>query len=104
MKKQIQISLLFFTLQLGMIPAFAQSKLSIENVYSVTLRNSGTIVAKEQIKGYFFFYQSDKVDKKTNEYTLQIVDENLNKLKDIKFTDSKNIALLESSYNGDKLM
>jgi hypothetical protein len=27
------------------------------------------------------------------------VDENLNKLKDIKFTDSKNIALLESSYN-----
>ena len=104
MKKQIKISLLLFTLQIGIIPAFAQSKLSIDNVYSVTLRNSGTIVAKEQIKGYFFFYQSDKIDKRTNEYTLQIVDENLNKLKDIKFTDSKNIALLESSYNGDKLM
>ena len=77
----------------------AQNKLSIDKVYSVTLRNSGTIIENEQIKGYYFFYQSDKVDRKTNEYTLQIVDENLNKLKDIKFTDSKNIMLMESSYN-----
>ena len=104
MKSQITRFLLLACIQFGLVPAFAQSKLSIENVYSVTLRNSGTIQAKEQIKGYFFFYQSDKVDKHTNEYTLQLVDENLNKLKDIKFTDSKNIALLESSFNGDKIM
>jgi len=104
MKSQITRLLLLACIQIGLVPAFAQSKLSIENVYSVTLRNSGTIQAKEQIKGYFFFYQSDKVDKHTNEYTLQLVDENLNKLKDIKFTDSKDIVLLESSYNGDKMM
>jgi hypothetical protein len=104
MKKQVQFTLLVLLFQIGAVSVIAQSKLSIDNVYSVTLRNSGTIIAKEQIKGYFFFYQSDKIDKRTNEYTLQIVDENLNKLKDIKFTDSKNILLLESSYNGDKLM
>ncbi|SEW45448.1 hypothetical protein SAMN04488122_3464 [Chitinophaga arvensicola] len=57
----------------------------------------------KQIKGYFFFYLSDKVDRKTNEYTLQILDENLNKVKDIKFQDSKNINLLEAGYNGGSL-
>ena len=82
----------------------AQSKLSIDNIQSVSLRNTGPIIANEEIKGYFSFYQSDKIDKHTNEYTLQILDENLNKVKSIKFTDSKNIALLESSYNGSDIM
>jgi hypothetical protein len=84
--------------------SYAQSKLSIDNIKSVYLRNSGPIIANEEIKGYFLFYQSDKVDKHTNEYTLQIMDENVNKVKDIKFTDSKNIQLLESSYNGSDIM
>jgi hypothetical protein len=82
---------------------FAQSKLSIDKVYSAYLRNSGTISAKGQIKGYFFLYQSDKIDRHTNEYTLQILDENLNKVRSIKFEDSKKLSLLESSYNGNSL-
>src|SRR6478672_9798440 len=92
-----------FLLGTGMlltVAAQAQNKLSIDKVYTVILKNSGTIIANEQIKGYYFLYQSDKIDKKTNEYTLQIVDENLNKLKDIKFQDSKDIVLLESAFNG----
>ena len=82
---------------------FAQGKLSIDKVYSVYMRNSGSIIQKGQIKGYFFLYQSDKIDRHTNEYTLQILDENLNKVKDIKFEDSKKLSLLESSYNGNSL-
>ena len=85
-------------------PALAQDKLSIDNVYSVTLRNAGPIVEHEEIKGYYFFYQSDKIDRNTNEYTLQILDANLNKIKDIKFQDSKKITLMESSYNGSSLV
>jgi hypothetical protein len=81
----------------------AQAKLSIDKVYSAYLRNSGTIMENNQIKGYFFLYQSDKIDKHTNEYTLQILDQNLNKVKDIKFQDSKKLALLESAYNGNTL-
>jgi hypothetical protein len=81
----------------------AQARLSIEKVYSAYLRNSGTISAQGQIKGYFFLYQSDKIDKHTNEYTLQILDENLNKVRDIKFEDSKKLSLLESAYNGSSL-
>ncbi len=85
-KMTLWVILLFSTTQL-----LAQSKLSIDNVYSVTLRNSGSIIENEEIKGYYFFYQSDKIDKRTNEYTLQVLDANLNKLKDIKFQDSKKL-------------
>ncbi len=81
----------------------AQNKLSIDKVYSTYRRNSGTIMENKKIKGYFFLYISDKIDKHTDEYTLQILDENLNKVRDIKFEDSKKLGLLEAAYNGSSL-
>lgn len=81
----------------------AQGKLSIDKVYAAYLRNSGAISEKGQIKGYFFLYESDKIDKHTDEYTLQLLDENLNKVKSIKFDDSKQLNLLESAYNGSTI-
>ena len=78
--------------------------LSIENVQKVALRNSDAIKEGTEVKGYYFFYVSDKIDKKTNEYTLQITDNNLKKLKDIKFQDSKDVTILESSFNGTDLI
>lgn len=87
----------------GPICLSAQNKLSVDKVYSTYLRNSGAIMEKNQIKGYFFLYQSDKIDKHTNEYTLQVLDENLNKVRDIKFEDSKKLSLLEAAYNGNSL-
>lgn len=103
MKKHLSL-LLFIPLLVLQQNIVAQSKLSIDNIKSVYVRNSGPIIANEEIKGYFVFYQSDKVDKHTNEYTLQILDENVNKVKDFKFTDSKDIVLVESSYNGSDIM
>lgn len=82
----------------------AQSTLTIENVNSISIRNSGYILDGEEIRGYFTFYVSDKVDRKTNEYTLQILDQNLQKIKSIVFEDDKNIQILESSYNGNSIM
>ena len=81
----------------------AQRKLSIDKVYETYLRNSGTIMERNQIKGYYFLYLTDKIDKETNEYILQILDENLNKVKEIKFQDSKQLYLLEAAYNGKSL-
>ena len=81
----------------------AQSRLSVDKVYKLYLQNSGTIMEKGLIKGYYFFYQSDKVDRHTNEYTLQVLDQNLNKVSDIKFEDGKKVSLLESAYNGTSL-
>ncbi|MBL7756480.1 MAG: hypothetical protein JNL59_03770 [Chitinophagaceae bacterium] len=78
--------------------------LSIENVYKVALRNSDAIREGSEVKGYYFFYVSDKIDKKTNEYTLQITDQTLKKLKDVKFQDSKDVSIIESSFNGTDLI
>lgn len=103
MKKYLSCALLLTALVCHR-HGYAQSKLSIDGIRSVSLDNTGPIIANEEIKGYFSIYQSDKIDKHTNEYTLQILDENLNKVKSIKFTDSKNIALLESAYNGSDIM
>jgi hypothetical protein len=91
-------------LMLGSIFLSAQSKLSIDNVYKTYLQNSGAIYQEGQIKGYFLFYQSDKVDRHTNEYTLDILDQNLNKVKEIKFDDNKKVDLLEAAYNGKALL
>jgi hypothetical protein len=91
------------TLILGTFCTNAQ-KLSIENVHKVSLRNSDAIKEGSEVKGYYFFYVSDKIDKKTNEYTLQITDNNLKKLKDVKFQDSKHVSILESSFNGTDLI
>jgi hypothetical protein len=79
-------------------------KMSIENVYKITLRNSAAIKQGTQVKGYYFFYVSDKVNKSTNEYTLRITDDNLTVLKDVKFNDSKHVSVLESSFNGTDLV
>jgi hypothetical protein len=51
MKKSllVMICLLLFTAFMVQ----AQSKLSIDKVYSAYLRNSGTIMENNQIKGYF---------------------------------------------------
>ena len=101
MKKISSITVLLCTCT---VLCIAQGKLNIENVRSASLRNSGTIQENREIKGYYAFYQSDKIDKHTNEYTLQLTDENLNKVKDIKFEDDKNVRLLESAYNGNSIM
>lgn len=80
-------------------------KLSIANIQKASvMRNSDAIKEGSEVKGYYFFYVSDKIDRKTNEYTLQIMDQSLNKLKELKFQDSKNVTIIESSFNGTDLV
>jgi hypothetical protein len=78
--------------------------LSIDNVQKAVLRSSDAIKEGSDVKGYYFFYVSDKIDRKTNQYTLRIVDNNLKVLKDITFEDSKDVSILESSFNGTDLI
>lgn len=85
------------------IAGHAQGKLSISNVHTALLRNSGAIMENNQTKGYFFFYQSDRINRQKNEYTLQILDQNVNKIIDIRFEDSKRLSLLEAAFNNSSL-
>jgi hypothetical protein len=97
---------LFF---IGLIMMFAVINLvgqtmTVNNVYKASPRNASAIKEGSEVKGYYFFFISDKIDKKTNEYTLRITDNNLKLLKDIKFQDSKHVSILESSFNGTDLI
>jgi hypothetical protein len=90
-----------FTIALANVQA---QKMTVENVHKASPRNAAAIKEGSEVKGYYFFFISDKIDKKTNEYTLRITDNSLKVLKDIKFQDSKHIYILESSFNGTDLV
>lgn len=98
-----QLCLAFLFLMAATISATAQ-KISIDNIRKTALRTSDAIRQGADVKGYYFFYVSDKIDKKTNQYTLRIFDNGLNLLKEITFQDSKHVTVLESSFNGTDLI
>ena len=100
MKKISSIIFLFILTATGL---HAQKKYTLDNVQSIYLRSTGAIVENSQIKGYFFMYITDKIDKKTNQYNLEILDQNLNKVKEIAFEDSKDVTLMEGSYNSNSI-
>ena len=97
-------NLLTGTLALSLALCANAQNLTFENVQKIESRNSNAIREGTDVKGYYFFYVSDKIDKKTNEYTLRIVDNSLKPLKDVKFQDSKHVTILESSFNGTDLV
>ena len=99
MKKTLVITLtLFLTLSL-----WSQTR-SVDGVIRIGYRDHGPIKEGSDVKGYYFYYATDKIDKKTYEWTLDIADNNLNILKSIKFTETKDVAILESSFNGTDLI
>ncbi len=102
--KRISSIFAIVVLMLLQLTSLAQDNVLIGNVKIANPRSLKPILENNEIRGYFFFYISDKVDKKTNEYTIQIYDENLRKSREIVFEGDKHIQLLESSYNGNSMM
>jgi hypothetical protein len=79
-------------------------KVSMENVYKPFKTNFGAIKEGTDVKGYYFFWASDKIDKNTYEWTLRITDVSLKTLKEVKLQESKKTVILESSFNGTDLI
>jgi len=94
------LALFFLTFQTEVV---AQSK-TFEKVSIWRPRSSGAIINDKVINGYYSFNKVDKIDRKTNEYLLQIIDANLNNLGTKSIKDSKYVNLLESSYNGKNIL
>jgi len=88
---------------LGLYTINAQT-ITINNVRFRDIRNSSEIRQGSDIKGYYAFYQTDKIDRKTREYNLRILDNSLQLLKDVTFEDSKDVYMLESSFNGTDII
>ncbi len=104
MKSTLKIfTFLFISILCSSISLDAQ-KTSFNDVMRVKLRNMGPIIKDKQVNGYYLFYKVDKVDRKTNSYKLQILDQNLESIATKKINDTKYLYLLEGSYNGNAIM
>lgn len=71
----------------------------ILNVIKMSIRNSGYIMEKDALVGYYVFYKVDKVDRKTEAFKLELLDNNLGIVKTIDILQPKNSILLEMEYN-----
>ena len=78
---------------------FAQTR-KFENVMKMSVRNTGYIMEKDVLVGYYVFYKVDKVDRKTEAFKLELLDNNLGVVKSIDIQRPKNSVLLEMEYNG----
>lgn len=79
-------------------------KVSIENILKPYKTSFGAIKEGTDVKGYYLFWASDKIDKNTYEWTLRIMDVALKTLKEVKLQESKKITILETSFNGTDLI
>ncbi|MEL6632394.1 MAG: DUF6770 family protein [Bacteroidota bacterium] len=95
--KQMMIALGFMSL---FLVSFAQ-KTQFVNVENLSVRNTGTVLENNEIKGYYTFYKLEKVDKKSYSYLLQVQDADLNEAFNVKLIRSRYSVLAEVVYNGN---
>jgi hypothetical protein len=85
------------------ISAQAQEK-KIQDIVEVQLRNAGSIINNEIVVGHYLFYKTDRINRKTYNYELQILDQNLNEVGKHTVESSKHLFLMDAVYNGNSLM
>lgn len=97
---------LLFTISLVLCTSLCvlAQRVSIENILKPRRVEFGAIKEATDVKGYYGFWPSDKIDKKSYEWTLRIMDVSLKTLKEVKLQESKKITILETSFNGTDLL
>ena len=100
MKKLLTLTCLFML----SIVLNAQEK-SLNEITSFKLKNSGSMMDKNNdVDGYYFYYQIDKLKKGMREYGIKILDNNLNDIATKSYIDNKNTVLADSKFNNQALM
>ncbi len=104
MKKLHLVFTFILLMGICLFSSLQAQEVNIGKVMNFQLRNSGPIYSGNQIDGYYFFYQVDKVDRKTRAYLLKIYDDNLKEVASKLINAPKYYSLLEGSFNGVTLM
>jgi hypothetical protein len=103
MKKLFSSLLTALLLILFSSAAYGQNY-NLNDVGRFNVRNSGAIVAGNVVKGYYLFYQSEKVDKKNRAFEIVVLDEDLKEKVSERIIEPKSTYLLEASYNGSGIL
>lgn len=89
---------------LCMISINAQEK-SLNEITSFKIKNSGALMDKNNdVDGYYFYYQVDKLKKGMREYAIKMLDNNLNDIATKSYIDNKKTVLADSKFNNQALM
>lgn len=95
---------LFIALLLVSNITHAQSA-KLDNIVKFKVVNSGAIMdANNDVDGYYFFYQVDKLKKGQREYAIQILDNDLHVVATKKIIDNKRTFLAASAYNNKEML
>lgn len=97
---------ILITLALLVITNFstAQSKV-LDGLTSFKLKNSGTLMDKDNnVDGYYFFYEVDKLKNGKREYAIKILDNNLNEVATKSHIDKKNAYITNVVFNNQAIM
>tara|TARA_R110002033_G_scaffold161604_1_gene198238 strand:+ start:23863 stop:25392 length:1530 start_codon:yes stop_codon:yes gene_type:complete len=82
----------------------AQQK-ALNEITSFKIKNSGPLMDKNNdVDGYYFYYQVDKLKKGKREYAIKMLDNNLNDIATKSYIDDKNTVLANSKFNNQQLM
>jgi hypothetical protein len=93
---------MIFAVVLVLLAQLAYSQnFSKTGVLKMSLRNSGAILQDNQVKGYYFFYNLEKKDRKNNNYLLSVYDENLREINSVNIVRPVNYLLVDGAFNGD---
>jgi uncharacterized protein YegP (UPF0339 family) len=82
---------------------FAQS-IEYTNIFKFKSRNSGAIVENNNVSGYYTFHATEKVDRKNMAYSINFLDNNLNKATDFEIVRDKKSYLVDAVYNQNSFM
>ena len=96
--------LLYVLLFVGTYMVSAQSK-TIENMVKFKVKDSGSFLDDaNDVDGYYFFYEVDKLKKGMREYAVNILDKNLNDVALKKFIASKKSVLAANAFNNEAIL
>ena len=94
---------LFLVLSCSGIQFWAQTTV-IDKIVSFRFKDSGAMYDQNNnVDGYYFFYEVDKLHKGQREYAIQILDQNLNIVATKSFVDDNNTILISSSFNNKEI-
>lgn len=77
---------------------------SFESMTDFDLLSSGPITSKNEIQGYYLFFEKDKKNKDSTEFVLKILDQNLNELANKEFTSSPNTNIEALLFDGNSIL
>jgi hypothetical protein len=75
----------------------------MSDILSVRLSDSGPLLTDNEVRGYYFVYETESTNKDNNAYEMRIHDVNLNLLKKKIVSVPKSYMLMSLMYNGTSL-